>query len=119
MKIASRVLLLAGVVLGLAAFAVAGEGEKGAGEKAKEEKSVTVSGSLMCAKCTLKKEDAKECQTVLQSEGKDYYIVKNELAKEHHVCQGSADAKVTGKVAEKDGKIWLTAEKIEVAEAKP
>jgi hypothetical protein len=80
----------------------------------------TLSGSIMCAKCTLKKADAKECQDVLvvkDAKGqvvKEYYITKNDvLTKFGHTCTGEKPANVTGTVAEKDGKTWITATKIE------
>jgi len=92
--------LLAGVP------AFAGEGE------------ITVEGKIVCAKCTLKKADAKECQNVLVVDKKDaqteYYLVKNEALEAYgHVCQGQKPAIVTGTVMEKDGKTWLTATKID------
>jgi hypothetical protein len=55
---------------------------------------VTVSGKITCAKCTLKKADAKSCQDVL-------------------VVAGEKGATVTGTVTEKDGKKWLTPSKME------
>jgi hypothetical protein len=63
----------------------------------------SLTGSIMCAKCTLKKADAKE-----------YYITKNDvLEKFGHTCTGEKPATVTGSVAAKDGKTWITATKIE------
>jgi len=84
---------------------------------------VTVSGNIMCAKCTLKKADAKECQDVLVSKTDkgttEYYITKNDVAKQFgHVCQGETPATITGTVAEKDGKSWITASKMEKNEKK-
>ncbi len=79
----------------------------------------TLSGKVVCAKCTLKKADAKECQDVLVVKGDgdaavEYYIVKNEVAKEFgHTCTGEKPATVTGTVSEKDGKKWIAATKIE------
>jgi hypothetical protein len=79
----------------------------------------TLTGKLMCAKCTLKKADATECQNVLVTQDKDgkqseYYVEKNEVAKAFgHACKGEKPAVVTGNVAEKDGKKWITASKME------
>ena len=44
---------------------------------------VTLKGTIVCAKCTLKKPDAKECQNVLLAPGADgkkveYYMAKSE-----------------------------------------
>ncbi len=81
------------------------------------EKTVTLEGQIACAKCTLNKEDAQGCQNVLVVKKGDteehYYLVDNEVSKEYgHVCQGYKGAVVTGTVAEKDGKMWLTASKM-------
>lgn len=76
-------------------------------------------GTLVCAKCYLKKADAKECQDVLLVPGAagakaEYYITKNEVAKASgEACTTEIKAKVTGTVSEKDGKTWLTPSKIE------
>ncbi len=92
-------------VLGLATAAFAAE--------------MTLSGKIACAKCTLKKADAKACQDVLVVAGEkgattEYYIVKNDVeGKFGHVCSGEKDATVTGTVTEKDGKKWLTPSKME------
>jgi hypothetical protein len=79
---------------------------------------VTLDGTVVCAKCTLKKADAKDCQDVLVVEKgnktSEYYIVKNEVFEKFgHTCTGKRPAVVTGTVAEKDGKTWITATKIE------
>jgi len=84
---------------------------------ASDEKEVTLSGKILCAKCSLKKDEAKECQSVLVVEGDqagEYYLTKNDVTVEFgHVCQGSKDAVVTGSLTEKDGKHWLAATKME------
>ncbi len=75
---------------------------------------VTLSGKIACAKCTLKKADAKACQDVLVVTGEkgattEYYIVKNAVAEKFgHVCTGWKGATVAGTVSEKDGKKWIT-----------
>jgi hypothetical protein len=80
---------------------------------------VTLTGNIMCAKCTLKKADAKECQDVLvvkdaKGQAKEYYITKNAvLEKFGHTCTGEQPAVVTGSVADKDGKTWITPTKME------
>ncbi len=81
----------------------------------------TLSGKIVCAKCTLKKADATECQDVLVVKGDgdttaEYYLVKNEVSEKFgHACSGEKAATVTGTVSEKDGKKWIAATKIEEA----
>ncbi len=77
----------------------------------------TLKGEMVCAKCYLNKPDAKECQDVLlvKDAGKtsEYYITKNKVSQESgEACTTAIPATVTGTVAEKDGKTWLTATKI-------
>ena len=80
---------------------------------------VTMSGKVMCAKCTLKKAGEKECADVVVVAGEkgattEYFVVKNAVAdKFGHQCQGEKAVKVTGTVSEKDGKKWITATKME------
>jgi hypothetical protein len=92
--------------LGLAVGAMAGD-------------EVTLSGKVVCAKCTLKSADAKDCADVLVVSGEkagEYHLVKNETtAKFGHTCKGEKAAKVKGTVTERDGKKWLTASSIEAA----
>src|SRR5688572_4841948 len=80
----------------------------------------TYEGTLVCAKCYLKKADAKECQDVLLvPSGKggaktEYYIQKNDVAKESgEACTTEVKSRVTGTLSQKDGKTWLTPSKIE------
>jgi hypothetical protein len=97
-RVATAIALVA--ALGLATAAIAAD--------------VTLSGNVACAKCTLKKADAKECQDVLVVAGEkgattEYYIVKNAVFEKFgHQCQGQKAATVTGAVSEKDGKKWIT-----------
>ncbi len=105
MKNAILVALALALVVGLAGIVSAAD--------------TSLTGSIMCAKCTLKKADAKECQDVLvvkdaKGQAKEYYITKNDvLEKFGHTCTGEKPATVTGSVAAKDGKTWITATKIE------
>jgi hypothetical protein len=79
----------------------------------------TLSGTMVCAKCTLKKADAAKCQDVLvvkddQGASTEYYITKNAAADDAgHQCSKEAKATVTGTVSDKDGKKWIEATKIE------
>ena len=104
----SLALLALALVLGVGSSGVATAGDE-----------ITVSGTIACAHCTLKKADAKACQDVLVSKDAqgattEYYITKNDVAEKFgHVCQGETPATVTGSVAEKDGKKWITPSKME------
>lgn len=105
MKTIAKLGLALALVVGLVASAPAGD-------------EMTVTGKIMCAKCSLKKADAKECQDVLVVKDGDttteYYVEKNDVAKAFgHVCSGEKAAVVTGKVMEKDGKKWISASKME------
>ena len=81
----------------------------------------TLEGTLVCAKCYLKRADAHECQDVLlvpaANGGKtEYYVKKNEVAEQAgEACTTQVKARVTGTVSakDKDGKIWVTPSKIE------
>jgi hypothetical protein len=79
----------------------------------------TLEGTLVCAKCFLKKADAKDCQDVLMVDsangGKtEYYIRKNDVAeKAGESCTAQVKARVTGTVSQEDGKTWLTPSKID------
>jgi hypothetical protein len=97
------------MTIGLAALAAAGDAGK----------DLTVTGTIVCAKCTLAKPDAKDCQNVLVAEDKtEYYLVKNEVAEKFgHLCKGAKPAVVTGTVSDRDGRAWIEATKIEEPKA--
>ena len=79
---------------------------------------VTLDGKVCCAKCELGKEKTCATVVVVTEKGKDvlYYFDKDSNKKFPHkdYCTGSTDAKVVGKVTEKDGKKWVAVEKIDV-----
>ena len=101
MKTLAKAGLALALVLGLMAAANAAD-------------ETTVTGKVVCAKCSLKKADAAKCQDVLVADGAEYYVEKNDVAKKFgHVCQGEKAATVIGTVAEKDGKKWITPSKME------
>jgi hypothetical protein len=83
--------------------------------QAGDDKPVTVTGTIMCAKCVLEKADATTCQDVLVATDKtEYYLVKNAVAEKYgHACKSEKSAVVTGTVVDKDGKKWIEASKIE------
>jgi hypothetical protein len=112
MKKLLRLLIALGTLATLAGFAGAGE----------DAKIVTVTGKIVCAKCSLQKDDAKQCQNVIVADlgGKsvEYYLVKNKLAEEFgHVCKGEKNVVATGTVSEKDGKTWIDATKLDQPES--
>ena len=110
MRFIARTAAVVALAVGLAAVLVASD-------------EVTLEGKIACAKCTLKKADAKECQNVLlvkDADGKtaEYYITVNKTAEEFgEVCTNTTEAKVTGTVSEKDGRKWITASKVEASKS--
>jgi hypothetical protein len=81
-------------------------------------KEVTITGSMVCGKCTL--HETASCQNVVQvtKDGKtvNYYLVHNDTSKGAHgtICGGDSEkVTVTGTVEEKDGKEVMTPSKIE------
>jgi len=83
-------------------------------------KEVTITGSMVCGKCTLHETDT--CQNVIQvkQDGKtvNYYLAKNDVSDAMHgeVCHGdSKNVTATGTVTEKDGKEMMTVTKLEAA----
>jgi hypothetical protein len=88
-----------------------------AADDAKNE--VTLTGTMVCAKCKL--HEADKCQNVLQVEkdGKtvNYYLTDNKTSKDFHdnICKNDGEkVTVTGKTkAGKNDKEMLTASKIE------
>ena len=78
---------------------------------------VTVTGTMVCGKCTLHL--TKECQNVVQvqKDGKtiNYFLTQNDVSKAAHdpVCDGSSEkVTATGTVTEKDGQETMTPTKI-------
>jgi hypothetical protein len=105
MKTIAKLGLALALVVGLVAVAAAGD-------------ETTVTGKVMCAKCSLKKADATKCQDVLVVKSGDktteYYVEKNAVAEKFgHVCKSEKAATVTGTVTEKDGKMWISPSKME------
>jgi len=86
--------------------------------KARADDEKTVVGEGKCAKCALK--ETKSCQNVIQVKKGDstetYYLVKNAVSNEFHenICKESKKVKATGTVKKVDGKLELTASKIEL-----
>ena len=103
--------LAAGVLLaGFAARALAADSAS---------KEVTITGMMVCAKCTL--HETKTCQNVVQvTQGTNtvnYYLKQNDVSKAAHdpICGGGSEkVTVTGTVKEKGGKEMMTPTKIEV-----
>ena len=113
MKTVFRIALGVALVAGLAGLALAGPAA---------DKPVTLTGDVMCGKCTLKKADLKDCQDVLVVKGDhagEYYLAKNDVLDTFgHTCTGTKAVTVTGTVTEKDGTKWLTATKMDAVAKK-
>ena len=83
---------------------------------------VTITGNMVCGKCTL--HETASCQNVIQvvKDGKTvkYYLTKNDVSDAMHedICHGdSKKVTATGTVVEKDGKEMLTVTKLEAAKS--
>jgi hypothetical protein len=80
----------------------------------KEEK--TLKGTITCAKCDLGV--ATKCATVIKVKDGDkeevyYFDPKGDKQNHKTICQSPKEGTVTGTVAEKDGKKWVTVSKVE------
>jgi len=83
---------------------------------AAQNKAISLTGKITCAKCDLKIE--KECATVIvvNENGKDaIYYLDEKSSKTNHdaICQSAKQGSVTGVVSEKGGKKTITATKVE------
>lgn len=82
------------------------------------DESKTITGKAKCAKCLLK-EKTDVHQTAIQVKNGDktvtYYLVANDVAKKYDkkVCEKAEKVTATGTVKTVDGKLQLTATKIE------
>lgn len=87
----------------------------------KADKEITLTGTMACAKCGLKEEGVKKCTNAIQVKEGDktvtYYLDDKGNGETYHegLCGGGKKegAKVTGTVAEKDGKKWVKVTKVE------
>lgn len=112
MKMKTKLFLVAGLLLAFAAPRLLAD--------AGTNQVVTISGSMVCGKCTLHL--TKECQNVVQvkKDGKtiNYFLVQNDVSKAAHdpICDSGNSEKVTvtGTVTEKDGQETMTPTKIVV-----
>jgi hypothetical protein len=109
-KLKLTLALLAGLAIAGAAFTAL----------AADSKEITITGNMVCGKCTL--HETASCQNVIQvdQDGKTvkYYLTKNDASDAMHdeVCHGdSKKVTATGTVEEKDGKEMLTVTKLEAA----
>jgi uncharacterized protein DUF6370 len=104
------------VALGLGAITLACLGTSIAQDKKDEKK--TLEGKLTCTKCALG--ESKACgHALIVKEGDkkvNYYLVDKGGKEPYHkhCCTEDVDAKVTGKVVEKDGKKTIEEPKVEV-----
>ena len=112
--------MISAVLAGL--FLVAMAATVRAEDDAPKAKERTITGMGKCAKCDMHKTD--KCQNVVEVERKngkvtDYYVTDNDIAKDFHknICKENKKIKVTGVVKKgEDGKMEITASKIELAE---
>ncbi len=93
------------LVLGLAVALVV------AAKVSADDKEVTLKGTILCAKCTLKETD--DCTNAIRVKEEDkevvyYFDDKGKKEKYHKkICQKPAEGSVKGTVSEKDGKKYI------------
>ena len=72
-----------------------------------KDKEAVLKGTITCAKCDLKLEE--KCATVIKAKDKVYYFDAASNKKYHKmICTNPTKGEVTGTVAKKDGKMWIT-----------
>jgi hypothetical protein len=87
----------------------------------KADKEVTLTGTLVCAKCGLKEPGMKKCTNAIQVKDGEmivtYFLNDKGNNETYHegLCGGGtkAGAKLTGTITEKDGKRWVKVTKVE------
>ena len=87
-----------------------------AAEKPAAKGTKTFEGKLVCAKCTLAETDACMHALIVKEGKKEVtYYVDDKKANHSKVCPSGSElaVKVTGKLAEKDGKKWIMMAKVE------
>jgi len=87
---------------------------------ARADESKTISGEAKCTKCLLKEKPGTHQTAIQVKEGEKtvtYYLVANDVAKKYDkkVCEKAEKVTATGTVKTVDGKLQLTATKIEPA----
>jgi hypothetical protein len=79
----------------------------------------TVEGEATCAKCQLKQAEKCQFAMTVEKDGKKETIFaeQNDVAKKFHdnICKDTVKVKAEGKIAEKDGKKYITLTKVEKA----
>jgi hypothetical protein len=84
--------------------------------QARPDKEKTLTGTITCAKCDLGKESKCATVVVVKEDGKDvvyYFDAKGDKANHGTICKSPKEGSVTGTVAEKDGKKWVTVSKVD------
>src|SRR5947209_5551254 len=108
MKVAVKVLVALVLCLGLATVA-------SSEEKKEKGKEVTLKGTFVCTKCSLKEtEDCGNAIKVKKDDKEVVYYIKDKGKKEKYhknFCTKTAEGSVTGTVSEKDGKHYITPSK--------
>ena len=74
-----------------------------------------IEGEATCTKCAMK--ETATCGTAIKTDKGVVYCETNDVAKAFHkeICEENKKVVAEGTVTEKDGKKWITLEKIEVA----
>jgi hypothetical protein len=106
------------VALGFGVITLAGLGNTAVAQKKDKDAKKTLEGTLTCTKCALG--ETKACgHALIVKEGDkkvNYYLVDKGGKEPYHkhCCTADVDAKVTGKVVEKDGKKTIENPKVDI-----
>lgn len=106
------------LALGASIIALSGSAFTARADEKKKEETKKLEGKLTCTKCALGETSACEHALVLKVDGKEVkYYLKDKGGKEKYhskCCSDPVDAIVTGKVVEKDKKLFIEAPKVEI-----
>lgn len=109
------------LALGFSIVALAGVATTVAQDKKDEKKDTkTLEGKMVCTKCKLGETEKCGNALIVKEGDKEitYYLKDKGKDEKYHQCTAPGDAKVTGKVVEKDKKMTIEDAKVEIKDKK-